>query len=91
MSNDTLCKLCNKKVQVCQQFDVDIVPPASNVIKNETPTQVFSCGFFEFFQSATLFKAMLLHRCFPVNLANAFYESLFAENLRRVAFNDDFP
>ena len=32
----------NKKMQV-HQFQVEIVPPACNFVKNKTPTQVFSC------------------------------------------------
>ena len=51
MSNNTLGKWCKKigfcywiglKIQVCQQFDVDIVPHASNFIKNETAAQMVS-------------------------------------------------
>ena len=59
MSKSTLRKWCkkfgicykqhNKKMQVCQQFDVDIVPPTCNFTKNKTPAQVFSCKFYEYF------------------------------------------
>ena len=36
-------------MQVCQQIDVDIVPPASNYIKNETPAKTFFAKFTNFF------------------------------------------
>ena len=36
-------------MQVYQQFDVDIAFPACNFIKNETPAQVFSGEFANFF------------------------------------------
>ena len=54
-------------MQVYQQFDVDVVPPACIFIKNKTPTQVFSCGFCEFFQHASLLKARIWHLLFLVN------------------------
>ena len=41
-----------KKIQVYQQFDVDIVPPVYNFIKSETSTQLFSCGFCKFFSTS---------------------------------------
>ena len=47
-------KWCIKKKKVYQQFDVDIVPPAWNFIKNETPAQVFPCESFGVFDSAAL-------------------------------------
>ena len=43
----------NKKIQVYQKFDADILPLAFNFINNETST-VFSCEFLEIFQLATL-------------------------------------
>ena len=33
-------------MQVYQQFNVDVVPPAFNFIKNECPAQVFTYEFF---------------------------------------------
>ena len=36
-------KWSNKKMEVYQYFDVDIVPPACNFIKDKTPAQLFSC------------------------------------------------
>lgn len=52
MSEDTLCKWCrklgfcyeqrNKGMQVYQQFDIDILPPACNSIKKRDS----SPGFF---------------------------------------------
>ena len=60
LSKITLSKWCqklgfcykqrNKKMQVHQQFDADIVLPACKFIKNETPLQVSSGEFCKFFQ-----------------------------------------
>ena len=41
-------------MQAYQQFDVDIVPPACNFIKNKCLSQGFSCEYREFFQPVTL-------------------------------------
>ena len=38
-----------KKMQVYQPFDVDIVLPACNFIKNENPAQVSFANFANFF------------------------------------------
>ena len=43
-------KLDNKKMQVYQQTDVDIVLPAYSFIKHETTAQVLFCKFCKFFQ-----------------------------------------
>ena len=77
MSKSTLYTWCkklgfcykqrNKKMQVYQQLDVDIVPPICNFIKNETPPLVFSCEFFEFFQPVIWSKTGAQHKCFLVN------------------------
>ena len=60
-------KWCIKKKKVYQQFDVDIVPPAWNFIKNETPAQVFPCESFGVFDSAALLNTRLSKNCFPPN------------------------
>ena len=39
------CQQHNKKMQVYQQFDVDIKAPAWNFIKTQTPAHVFSVNF----------------------------------------------
>ena len=44
-----LLKWCSKKMQVDHQVDVDVVPPASNFIKNKTSAQEFSCKLCDFF------------------------------------------
>ena len=46
------CKRHNKKMQVYQHFDVDIVPPVCKFIRKETPAQMLTCKFFKFFQPA---------------------------------------
>ena len=43
-------------MQVYQQLDIDIVPPACNFIKNETPAQMFPCEFCVFFSACNLNK-----------------------------------
>ena len=67
---------------VYQQFDVDIVPSTCSSIKYETPAQLFSCEFWEIFQSASLLKTRPCHRGFPVSFANIFKSTYFAEHLR---------
>ena len=59
-------------MQVYQQFGADVVPPTRSFIKNETPAQVFSCEFCEFFQSETLLKIKLWQRCFLINFEKFF-------------------
>ena len=43
-------------MQIYEQVDVDNVPAAHNIIKNETPAQAFSSKFCELFQPLTLLK-----------------------------------
>ena len=45
---------------------------ACNFIKNKIPTQVFSCGFWDIFQTATLVQTRLRHRCFTANFEKYF-------------------
>ena len=61
-----------------QRFDVAVVSPVCNFIKNETLTQVFSCEFCELFQPETLLKTRLQHRCFPVS-----FEKLLSTTLEK--------
>ena len=46
----------DKKMQVYQNFYVDILPLTCNFIKNEAPPETFCCAFSENFQPATLLK-----------------------------------
>ena len=55
----------NKKMELYQLFAVDIVSLACNGVKNDTPTQVLSCEYWDFL-SVTLFKTQLQRRCFLV-------------------------
>ena len=50
--------------------------------KNETPAQVFSCKFCESFQLATSLKAILWHKCFPVNFAK-FLKTFILQNISK--------
>ena len=43
-------------MQVYQQLDIVIVPPACNFIKNEAPAQVYPCKFCEFFSACNFIK-----------------------------------
>ena len=54
---------------VYQQLDVEVLPPACNFFKNETPAEAFSQEFCDFFQSVTLFETRLRYRCFLTNFA----------------------
>ena len=64
----------NKKLQVSkhQRFDVAVVPPACNFIKNKTPAQVLSFEFRKFPHSIYLLKTRLRHRCILVNFDKFF-------------------
>ena len=82
MSRSTLRNWCrklayfykrrSKTVHVNQQFDVDVVSPYCNYIKNNTPAQVFSYKFCEFFQPTTLLKTRPTHRYFLVDFEKFF-------------------
>ena len=56
-------------MQVYQQFDANIVPPAYSFIKIETPAQVFSCEFWKKKSACIFIKSEIQLRCFPVNFA----------------------
>ena len=73
MIQSALCKWCKnlgfcyKKVQACQQLDVDNVLTAYSFSKIDTLALVFSCKIVAFFQVVTLLKVRLRHKCFLVN------------------------
>ena len=54
----------NKKMQVYQQFLVDLVPAVCNFVINEIWHMCFIESFANFFQFVTLLKTRLQHRCF---------------------------
>ena len=64
-------------MQMYQQFHVDIEPLACNFIEIETPAQVFTCEFFDFFQPVILFKRRIHHRCFLLNFEKFFSLQLY--------------
>ena len=45
-------------MQVYQRFDVDVMPPPWNFVKNKTPPKSFSCEFCKMFKK-TYFVASL--------------------------------
>ena len=53
----------NRKIPVYQGFDVDVVLPACNFIKNYTLAQTFSFEFCEFYQADALLKKSIWQRC----------------------------
>ena len=60
MSKSTLGKCC-RRLRFCykrlnKKMNAEYVHPARNFIKDETPAQVFCCGFCKFLQPVTLLK-----------------------------------
>ena len=61
-------------------MNAEYIYPTRNFIKDETPAQVFCCGFCEFLQPVTLLKTRLQRRCFLANFANIFSACNFNKN-----------
>ena len=66
-----LSSTTTKHANVKKQFDVDIVCPACNFIKNKTPKGL-SCKYYNLFQPVTLLKTRPWNRCFLVKFGKFF-------------------
>ena len=66
-----LSSTTKKIANVKKQFDVDIVRPACNFIKNKTP-KALSCKYYNLFQPVTLSKTRPWNRCFLVKFGKFF-------------------
>ena len=66
------CERRNKKMQLYQRFDVDVVPPACNFIKNKILAHMFPFEFCELLYPITLLKMRPRNRCFLANFDNLF-------------------
>ena len=51
-------------------------------IKNKSPTEVFSCEFWEIVKLVTLLKTKLKQSCFIVKTWNIFKDAYFIQHLR---------
>ena len=67
----------NKKMQLHQKLDVDIMPPACNFIGNKTPAKRLPCKFCKFFQPAALSKTRPQYSSFLANFEKFFTFQLY--------------
>ena len=57
-------------MQVYRQFNVDVVPPAFNFIKNESRHRCLLMNFEKKIRTVTLLKTTLWHSCFSLSFAD---------------------
>ena len=72
-------------MQVYQQFDVNMVPPACSLIKNETPAQVFFLRILRNVSAGNYIKNNNPAQVFSSEFWKVFKNTCFGEHLRKAA------